>query len=380
MKTLLVITLFVGLLPSRLLGQQPDPRQLFQQALEAQQRGDEGVAVRKYQELLRLHPEVTAAHANLAGALVALGRFDEAIAQYRIALQQAPGNPALQLNLALAYFKQGNVSKAAGLFTALHDAEPGNERVAILLGGSYLRLNDDALAVSLLAPFEARDSNNPDLEWALGSAMIGAGRPADGVKRVQMVAEQGRNAEAYMLAAETYLKLDHFDQARKDVEAALRLDPQLPGLDTVHGTVLDDFGDPKGAELAYEKALVSNPNDFTAQVQLGGVLYSQRQLAAAMQHLNRAVALQPSSALAHYERGRTERAQGQLQTALKDLEMAEQENPQWLAPHVELTALYYRVRRPEDGAREKKIVDQLTAAEQQREAKSRIITPGIPPQ
>jgi len=31
--------------------------------------------------------------------------------------------------------------------------------------------------------------------------------------------------------------------------------------------------------------------------------------------------------------------------------------------HVELAALYYRVNRPEDGAREKKIVDRLTEEE-----------------
>jgi hypothetical protein len=34
--------------------------------------------VRKYQELLRLHPDMAAARANLGVVLVSLGRFDEA--------------------------------------------------------------------------------------------------------------------------------------------------------------------------------------------------------------------------------------------------------------------------------------------------------------
>jgi chorismate mutase len=54
------------------------------------------------------------------------------------------------------------------------------------------------------------------------------------------------------------------------------------------------------------------------------------------------------------------------------------DEPDWLVPHVELAALYYRLNRPEDGAREKKIVDRLTEEERQHKSKSHIITPGIP--
>jgi tetratricopeptide (TPR) repeat protein len=376
-RILLAVALIAFLLASAVPAQEPTPRQLFQEALEAQQHGNNALAVREYQELLRRDPEVIAARANLAGVLVSLGRLDEAIGQYRLALKAVPGNPQLELNLALAYFKKGDAASAARLFGPLHEAAPTNLRVAILLGECDLRLGREAQTVALLEPLEAANLNNLDLEWALGSALIATGHPAEGVKRVQMVAEGGRSAEAYMLAAETYLKLDHFDRARRDVDRAMRLQPDLPGLDTVDGTVLDDFGDPKGAEAAFEKAIKSDPNDFKAEVGLGGVLYSQRQLAAAMQHLDRALALQPSSPLAQYERGRVERAEGHLNAAVKDLELAERENPDWLAPHVELAALYYRVHRPADGARERKIVDQLTAARQQRAAKSRVITPGI---
>jgi hypothetical protein len=35
--------------------------------------------------------------------------------------------------------------------------------------------------------------------------------------------------------------------------------------------------------------------------------------------------------------------------------------PDWLPPHIELSALYYRVNRPQDGATERKIVDRLRA-------------------
>lgn len=363
---------------SAIFAQQPDPRQIFEQALAAQKSGNHALAVSKYRQVLRLRPGLTAAHANLAGALVSLGKFNEAVAEYKIALQEVPGNPVLELNLAIAYFKKGDAASAAGLLNALHAVNPADERVAILLGGCDVRLGQDALAVTLLTPFEASDPGNLDLEFALGSALIATGRTRDGLARVEKAAQQGQRPEAYLLAAQTNLKLEQFAQARQDVQAAMRLDPDLPGVDTVNGRVLDYFGDEKGAIAAYEKAIKSNPNDFEAQLQLGAVLYTQRELDPARQHLIRALAMQPASAPAHYELGRVERAQGKLDAAVKDLEAAEQEDPGWLEPHVELTALYYRLKRPDDGAREKTIVDRLKAEQQQRGTQSRVITPGAP--
>ena len=358
--------------------QGPDPAQLFQDAYAAQQRGETTVAIRKYEELIRLHPDMTAARANLGVVLASLGRFDEAIVQYRAALEQVPGNPALRLNLALAYYKKGDFPLAAGEFSSLHEAEPGDVRVATLLGQCYVRLGRDAEVISLLMPFEKANPGNLDLEWALGSALIRSDRTEEGAERVEKVAEQGHNAEAYMLAAQSYLKLAAFDKARRNFDAAMRLNPHLPGLYTLGGMIMDNSGDSQGAAGAFQKALEANPNDFEARLRLGAVLYDQRQLDAAKKQLERAVELDLASGVARYELARVERAQGQLDAAVKDLEKVVRNEPDWLPPHVELVALYYRLKRPEDGAREKRIVDRLSAEEQQRTSKSRIIAPTIP--
>src|SRR5579871_230055 len=85
---------------------QSSPEQIFRDAVAAQQHGDDALAVRKYQELLKTYPNAVEARANLGAALVKLGRYDEAIEQYRAALAHKD-NPALRLNLALAYYKKG---------------------------------------------------------------------------------------------------------------------------------------------------------------------------------------------------------------------------------------------------------------------------------
>ena len=55
---------------------------------------------------------------------------------------------------------------------------------------------------------------------------------------------------------------------------------------------------------------------------------------------------------------------GQYEAAAKALEEVEKEDPNWLEPHVELATVYYRLHRPADGAKERAIVDKLTAEQQ----------------
>jgi tetratricopeptide (TPR) repeat protein len=142
--------------------------------------------------------------------------------------------------------------------------------------------------------------------------------------------------------------------------------------------IMDYSGDPQGAASAFQKALEANPNDFEARLRYGVVLYEQRQLDAARQELDRALAIDPSSLLARYQMARIKRAQGQITSAVEDLERVVRDEPNWIAPHVELSALYYRLNRPEDGARERQIVDRLSTEQRDQRSKSRIIDPRFP--
>jgi len=356
--------------------QAPGPAQLFQEAAEAEKRGDDALAVRKYQELVKIGQDVLAVRANYGAALAHLGRYEEAIAQYRAALALAPGHPGLRLNLALAYYKKGDLAHATAEFRSLHDGDPGNFQVAVLLGTCLERQGHDADAIAVLAPLEGAHAGDLDLEWALGSALIHTGHLKDGLTRVQSVAERGASAEAWMLAGDTSLRLNFFEQAQRDVDAAIRLNPRIAGAYTLRGKVLQYLGDEEGAAAALRKALEANANDFEAQLNLGAVLTSARDLEGAREHLAIALRLRPDSPLVRFEMARLERAEGRLEAAVKDMEAVVRANPSWLQPHIELAALYYRVKRPDDGARERAVVERLS--EQQRERELPGVTPPPP--
>ncbi len=353
------------------IAQPSSPEQLFRDAVAAQQKGNDAIAIRNYQELLKLHPEVIEARANLGAVLAKLGRFDEAIDQYRAALAKNAGNSALRLNLALAYYKKGSMRDAAEHLNALHRADPGNIRLATLLADCEARLGHDDQVIAVLKPLEAAHPDDLAVAWLLGSALIRTGHKRDGMERVERVARQGNSPEAYLLAGQTALKMNQFERARDYADAALRLNPKLPGVLTLRGTVLTYLGDNPGAIAVLRQAIEADPKDFEAQLSLGAVLHTERDLEGAKQHLARALELNPASNLARYEWARLERTEGQVEAAVKDFEKVVHDDPAWAQPHVELAALYFRLDRPQDGERERAIFDSLNAEQQQREQAAR---------
>lgn len=344
--------------------QSPNPDQLFRDAIDAQQRGDFETAIRDYREVLELRPKTVEARVNLGAALAHEGQFDAAIAEYRSALSGLSDKSAVLMDLALAYYKKGDWENARDQFQPLQRAQPNNARIAILLGDTYLRLKEPSAAVTLLTPLEGDNSQNMDLEYVLGSALIQTGQRREGVVHVEKSAQGGNSADAYMLAGSTLLQINEFEQARRDLDAALRLDPKLPGIYTLTGTARDKTGDVAGAEAAFREALILNPNDFEANLYLGAILYKGRQLDEAKIYLDKALLLNPGSSMARYETAMLKSTQGEYAAAAQDLEKLVHDDPTWLEPHVELAALYYRLHRPSEGARERKIVDQLNAEQQ----------------
>lgn len=364
MRAVVPALIFFALSARLAPAQQPDPDQLLSHAIDEQQHGDYPSAIRDYRKLLELRPNNAEAQVNLGAALAHVGDFDGAIAMYRAALPSISQKNAVLLNLALAYYKKGDFANAGQQFEILHKAQPGDVRVAILLGDTEVRTGKPASAVEMLEPLESANVQNLDFEYAYGSALLKVGKRRDGVARIEKVAKLGNSADAYLLAGSTWLDLNEFASARRDLDAALRLDPKLPGLYTLAGTARDKTGNIKEAEEAFREALKTNPDDFEANLYLGAILYKRRDLEEAKPYLDRALQLKPSNAMARYESAMFESTSGQLQAAAEDLEKLVQDDPTWLEPHVELASLYYRLHRSADGAKERAIVDKLTAAQQ----------------
>jgi len=352
---------FVTCLPlqSQARPQTPDPQQLFQEAVTAQQRGDDAVALRKYRELLRVHPGAMVVRANLGATFAHLKRYDEAVEQYRAVLAAEPGNGHVRLNLAVVYQERGDLPRAVAELELLRQKQPEDMQAALLLADCYRQLKRYSDAVKLLKAIQPQQPDDLDLQYLLGLVLIQSGRAEEGAGDIEKVAEKAANAEAYLLAGQTRLGIDQYDLALTDAQAALRLNPALAGAQTLLGMVLEHTGDFRGATAALEQALRANERDFDAHFYLGSILYFDRDLPAAKLHLQRARQLRPESSQAQYKLALIAIQEGHLEVALKELQIVIRDSPDWLEAHVELAGLYYRLHRPEDGARERLLVDRL---------------------
>jgi tetratricopeptide (TPR) repeat protein len=374
-----VISILFFSLTLTALAQSPD--QLFSTAVDAQQRGDYPTAIRDYQKLLETHPNMGEARANLGAALAQTGQYDQAIAQYKLALPIAPDKDGVRLNLGLAYYKKGiaetdqakgqknpqalaDLTQAIQQFQELRKLKPNDAQLAILLAYAELPAGRGADAVSALSPLEPANAGNPEFQYVLGEAQVASGSAREGAARLARLAETTQSPDAYYLAGTTYLDLNDISQARTNLEAALKLNPQLTRIYTLVGMARDKSGDQPAAEPAFREAVKQNPDDFEANLYLGAILYKRRDTDEAKPFLDKALQLHPTDAMARYENAMWDSNAKKYEEAAKLLESVEQSDPNWLDPHVELATVYYRLHRPEDGARERAIVDTLTAQQQ----------------
>lgn len=281
------------------------------------------------------------------------------IASLRRAVAQNPSDTALRLKLATAYFRVGDLTHARIEYEAVHAAEPGNLAAALGLGYTYVKLGRYEDAVELLAPFEHEHASNLDLEYVLGYAQIEAGQSAQGIPRMEAVARSRHSADAYLIAGSAWMFLKQYKPAKADVDAARALNPALPGLQTLVGHVYYALGDLDVAVPALQAALRQDPRDFTANLYLGSIRLKQGDFADARPLLELALQLGPNVPLARLEVARLDSMTGKYAQALPALEALESENPDWLDPHIELAALYYKLHRPADGERERQIVVRL---------------------
>jgi tetratricopeptide (TPR) repeat protein len=344
--------------------QEPTADDLLKSATLAQQRGDYQAAIADYRKLLQLEPNKVEAKVNLGAALVQLGQYDEAIGLYKSSLTQVSQKAPVQLNLGLAYYKKGDFAHARDQFLALHNLQPTALRLALLLADTDLNLGKTTEAVGVLEPLAAENADNFDFQYAYGTALIEAGHPSEGVSRLEKIADANRSADAFFLAGQTRLRMNNVAEARIDLEAALRLNPQLPNIFTLVGIARDKNDDPGNAEPMFRQALQQNPDDFTANLYLGTILYKRRDLSNAKSYLDRALKLRPTDQLARYESAMLASTEGNYQAAVPQLESLTRENPQWLDPHVELAALYYKLGRKQDGERERSTIARIMKDQQ----------------
>ena len=226
-------------------------------ALQAEGRIDE--AIDHYQRAIALQPEYAPAYNNLGAALHAKGRHDEAIATYQQALRLRPDFPLAHYNLA----------------NALNDA--GRPREAV----EHFRIALQTI------------SGSADVHNNLGIALMGEGKADDAIAEFRVAVQlEPESAASRRNLANALESVNRYDEAINEFGRAARLDPT----GSAHydlGILLLELDRTEEAIAAFRAALKLAPRSVEAHNNLGIALGIQGRLDEAIDHFQQALAIKP---------------------------------------------------------------------------------------
>lgn len=355
-----------------------DVDQLLAQAADMHQAGDLLGAVAAYRVVLQTVPDRADVRSNLGAAYVRLGQFEDAFREYNEAIRLDPDNPTYHFNLGLAHYKAGDRDAAIPELARSLELDPANRSAVLLLADCYLQTGRDKDVVALLTPRDAEFPDDLAYAYLLGMALIRSGDQESGQVLVDRVFRAGESAEAHLLMGMAYLQRQDYRAAVTEFEQAVALNPELPEARSLYGRALLSSGDQASAEREFMSALQMNPNDFDANLQLGGIRQRQQQFDEALTYLGRAAAIRPDSLAVQHVTASVYLGRGQPEHALELLERVVKEAPDYLDAHVLLATTYYRLKRKEDGDRQREIVARLTAERQAQQPGAQKPAPAPP--
>jgi Flp pilus assembly protein TadD len=336
----------------------------------AQERGDLKTAIADFRRALTLKPDSIEARANLGAALAASGQLDAAIQEDTHVLELSPQNDAVRMNLAMAYYRTGNWNQARVELERLHAAHPSDLNTAILLGYTLNKLNRSGEAVLILAPMEREHEDDYQFEYVYAYALIRSGKQDEGLPRMEKLAKAKKSAEAWLLAGSARYYRDEMEIACADFDAAIELNPKLPGLYTMSGQARYANKDYAGAESSFREALRADPMDFVANRDLGAMRLKANDAETAKPLLELALQLHSDDPLTRLEIAKLNDQTGKYAEAAAILEDLTRTDPNWLDAHWLLAAVYAELHRTGDSKKEREIAEQIRIRQKAQKQKS----------
>jgi tetratricopeptide (TPR) repeat protein len=342
----------------------------FQAAVAAQQAGDLATARAQYLVFLKAQPRNLEALVNLGVVYATLGQFDDAIASYKQALEISYLSAPVRLNLALAYYKAGRCAEAIPEFASVLESNPGTSNALVLKADCHLQLGEFQKSIALLEPIAEEHKDDAAFNYVMGMALLQDKQTEKGSVYLDRILKQGDSAEAHVLMGVAKRAAGDFAEAREEFSKAVAQDASLPVAHSLLGQAYLSTGDREAARTAFQQELAINPNDFESNLYLGLILKEDREFAAARTHIDRAMLLRPGDPGARYQLATILLASNEPREtveAARLLETLVNESPAFVEAHVSLATAYYRLKRKEEGDRQRAIVAKLNAEAQARQ-------------
>ncbi len=228
-------------------------------------------AIESFEKLLKQKPDLMQARQLYGLSLSALGRDEEALRQLEPTLEAAPPDPAVLYSLGLAYLRLGKPGLLATL-ERLAAIPAGLPALHLLQGQAFLRDRDYDRAMEELLAATRLNPEMPRLYFSLGLAYFMLGQNSEAVAAFENeVRRNPLDTPSLYYLAEAYEKDGNLKDARHWVEAALKLDSQLPEANGLLGKILFKQGKAAEALKPLEFATAKKSDDHELRYTLARV-------------------------------------------------------------------------------------------------------------
>ena len=324
------------------------------QAAEDLKENKPDLAVPEFRAIVALDPSNVDARGNLGVLLFFQGSYSEAIPELRAALKMRPTVWKIQALLGIAEKRTGDVSAAR---SDLEQAFPNvqDQKIRIDTGMElieiYSKTGDLDKAAETVNTLRKLEPTNEAVLYA--AYRIYSDLTAESLLSLSVVAPN--SARMHQALAHELAKRGETEKAIENYRAALKLDPQLPGIHFELAEMLSTVTTPESlaeAESEYKAALQANPSDEQSECRLGEIALRRNDAKEAFDRYTRAVQLQPGDPDANIGLAKVLMSMDQPQKAQPLLEHAIQLDPTSAVAHFRLSAVYRETGRPEDAKHE----------------------------
>jgi tetratricopeptide (TPR) repeat protein len=334
----------------------PQVQKIYGEAKAAEARGDLAAAVASYESLLQIAPNLAPAYNNLGALYLRQKEYKKAVGVLERGLKLDPKMSSASVLLGISLYEMGEYAGARqALETALR-AHPKDDNAELFLANDLIKLNDWDSAAIHLRQLAQRQPKNQEVWYLLGKVHMKLSEQS--LAKLNEI--DPNSVWVHEISGEIMEGMKNFDGALIEYKKAVQLAPQQPGFHYALGNTYWSLQSWDAATQQFQDELAIDPGNCMAQWKLGNIVLEQHEDArVALADVEKALGICPNLVQARVDRARALLQLDRNEEAMKDLQTADQTNPEEPSIHFLLAQAYRALGRTKESRMEMGIFSKL---------------------